>query len=608
MNNFKFTFLACVAALLMPIAAFCAPATATDGNLCGTDHLGRKLPEAGSVPAKRAGKTVGLFYYLWHGQHGTEGPYDVSKILEKDPDALAHPQSPLWPNPDHAPMLHWGEPLFGYYLSEDEWVLRRHVQMFIDAGIDVLFFDVTNGFSYRPVYMKLFKILAELKAQGFNVPKFAFYLAPGRRGSGTCTLSDLWQDLYSHGYFSDLYFRWNGKPLIICHDDRPMKREIRDFFTFRRPTWRTPDEPNTWYWEGNSKPRVARDEFGNPEEIPVSVSCAGSPYGYSVGVSEAYFGEKVLSRSFTYAKGGLDTRKNASHYGLFFEEQIQTALKEDPPVAFVTQFNEWLVPFLTKKTNTLYTMKHEILLQDEYDIENSRDIEPMRGGYMDAYYFQLISFVRRFKGLDAPAVATAKVGGDFGADFAEWEKISPQYIEPVGDTSPRFFKGYDACGIYENKTGRNEFAKLKLAISDKKLFAYAKTSRPVTPREGQNWMTLYLKVRNNPELGWNGYQFAVNRTNKDASKAYVEKYDATKGWVKIGEAKIKCEGTNFALEIDRKTLGISDDSSVRIEFKWADNIKSTDIMDFYIDGDAAPRGRLNYYFEYRPENTEPIAE
>ena len=115
-------------------------------NLSAKDHLGRALPTYEEVGDAKKDKIVGLFYYLWHGYHGTQGPYDVTKILEKQPDAMYHPESPVWPSPEHTPMLHWGEPLFGYYLSCDPWVLRRHVQMFIDAGIDVLFFDVTNGY------------------------------------------------------------------------------------------------------------------------------------------------------------------------------------------------------------------------------------------------------------------------------------------------------------------------------------------------------------------------------------------------------------------------------------------------------------------------------
>ena len=114
-------------------------------------------------------------------------------------------------------------------------------------------------------------------------------------------------------------------------------------------------------------------------------------------------------------------------------------------------------------------------------------------------------------------------------------------------------------------------------------------------------MTLFVKVRANPDKGWNGYQFAINRENADANTAFVEKYENGK-WEKIGKAQMKCEGKNLVLSVDRKTLGIENDADAKLEFKWADNIASDDIMDFYVNGDAAPRGRLNYLFEYRPES------
>jgi hypothetical protein len=41
------------------------------------------------------GRQVGLFYFLWLGEHGRKGPYDVTKILEADPDAGQKPDSPL---------------------------------------------------------------------------------------------------------------------------------------------------------------------------------------------------------------------------------------------------------------------------------------------------------------------------------------------------------------------------------------------------------------------------------------------------------------------------------------------------------------------------------
>lgn len=48
----------------------------------------------GSV-APRKERKVGLFYFLWLGEHGRKGPYDVTKIFEADPDAGQKPDSPL---------------------------------------------------------------------------------------------------------------------------------------------------------------------------------------------------------------------------------------------------------------------------------------------------------------------------------------------------------------------------------------------------------------------------------------------------------------------------------------------------------------------------------
>lgn len=45
----------------------------------------------------------------------------------------------------------WGEPLYGYYNSLDPWVIRRHVELFISAGIDCLVFDATNAHCYFSV-------------------------------------------------------------------------------------------------------------------------------------------------------------------------------------------------------------------------------------------------------------------------------------------------------------------------------------------------------------------------------------------------------------------------------------------------------------------------
>jgi hypothetical protein len=130
-----------------------------------TDQLGRNLPSVREAGLPRKDKTVGLFYYIWHGIHGYDvhkdppasdpgqgvrlpdpvvdirSPLDISKILK----------APLGQRPwgDINQWHHWGKSIFGYYTANDEWVIRRQARMFADAGIDVVIFDTTNGYHYR---------------------------------------------------------------------------------------------------------------------------------------------------------------------------------------------------------------------------------------------------------------------------------------------------------------------------------------------------------------------------------------------------------------------------------------------------------------------------
>ena len=40
-----------------------------------------------------------------------------------------------------------------------------------------------------------------------------------------------------------------------------------------------------------------------------------------------------------------------------------------------------------------------VMFVDEFDQEHSRDIEPMKGGHGDNYYYQMVDYIRRYKGL-----------------------------------------------------------------------------------------------------------------------------------------------------------------------------------------------------------------
>ena len=135
------------------------------------DDLGRNLPPAVGL---RPDRKVGLFYFLWCGEPGCDGrPLDITKLLASDPQAGYHPDSEVWGG--YAVYHHWGEPLYGYYHSRDEWVMRRHVEMLTRAGIDFLIFDTTNAAIYEENAKQLMRLIHEARLAGLDTPQIVFY-------------------------------------------------------------------------------------------------------------------------------------------------------------------------------------------------------------------------------------------------------------------------------------------------------------------------------------------------------------------------------------------------------------------------------------------------
>ena len=127
---------------------------------CCTDS-GRTLPGYAEVGPKQTNKYVGMFYFLWHGAHGT-ALYDNTKLL------AANPSNPQYGSPG---TFHWwGEPEAGYYLATDPWVIRRNASMLVDAGVDVIFFDVTNAATYKTEYTALANTYQQIRSEGGKTP------------------------------------------------------------------------------------------------------------------------------------------------------------------------------------------------------------------------------------------------------------------------------------------------------------------------------------------------------------------------------------------------------------------------------------------------------
>ncbi|MCH5718984.1 hypothetical protein [Niabella hibiscisoli] len=223
-------------------------------NVVGVDQYGRTFGPVSSVNAK---KQVGLFFWLWIGQPQASNIYDASKILAL-PNGLKlltdfqSQDEAISPN---GQAHFWGEPIWGYYNSEDEWVLRKQVEMLTIADIDFIYFDATNAFIYKNVFMKLLAIIDEYQKNGFNPPKAAFYT----HSRSFQTTREIYRELYQPGLFANTWYRVNGKPMIIAYtnpqDDLNEARyrgdqdytpgvlsaDILSFFHFYRPQW--PGDP-----------------------------------------------------------------------------------------------------------------------------------------------------------------------------------------------------------------------------------------------------------------------------------------------------------------------------------------------------------------------------
>lgn len=564
------------------------------GYLTATDDLGRSLPQYGEVQPLRTDRYVGIFYLLWLGQHGTVGPYNISHIIEDHPEAVHDVNHPAW-GPLGA-MHHWGKPLFDYYFSDDPWVLRRDAQMLANAQVDFLVLDQTNGFPYLDSMHQLLEVFDDVRQQGWKVPQFVFYT---RAGSGNVITAD-YNEFYKPGLYPELWFQWDGKPLIIGEPDQ-VSQEIQDFFTFRLDQWpNEPQKPLGFPWISFEKPQQVFYVDGEPEIVPV----AGAVHNNFPFSDQPFYGYgNNWSRSFH--DGALDNSPDAWKWGYQHNEQWQRALEVDPKIVMVLEWNEWVAQRSTGQfagfDNAPRPADRPVFFVDHATTEFSRDLAPMSGGFHDNYYLQLVSFIRQYKGVGPQARPSGPQSINIAGAFSQWDNVGPTYRGFVGDAQPRSHPGFGDITL-TNDTGRNDFEIAKVARDAKNIYFYVRTAAPITGQDSEkNWMTLLLNVDGDPNTGWEGYEFAVNRIRSDANNTIVESSQAGWYWNQIGEVPYQVSGNELHLAVPRSMLGAHAHGQLNIQFKWYDNMQvDGDVMDLYVNGDTAPYGRFSFVYTDDP--------
>lgn len=558
-------------------------------NITATDGLNRILPSWEEVGDPREKKYVGLFYWTWHTQqsnYGNRTAYDVTKILNEHPDAIDNFQHPAWPK--DANSYFWGEPLYGYYINTDRWVLRKHAELLALAGVDVIIFDCTNGnYTWKESYMVLCEVFSEAREDGVNTPQIAFLLAFNPTQGSKEAIEEIYNDLYKPAKYKDLFFMWKGKPLIMAYPDN-LSDEIKNYFTFRpgQPTYNSgPKQDDQWGWlEIYPQHGYAQRSTGY-EQVPVGVA---QNWSAERGLT-AMNAPNSFGRSYTNHSGQIEGAGAVNH-GHNFQEQWERALELDPQFIFVTGWNEWIAG-----RYEMWQQQYNAF-PDEFSQEKSRDIEPMKGGHGDSYYYQLAANIRRFKGIENIELSNGDLTVNIDGNMNEWEIVKPVYYTPRGNTLHRDHPGWGGIQFI-NTSGRNDFISSRVTQDSENIYFLIETAENITSSDGSNWMWLLLDTDRDRETGWEGYDFILNRINPTETAITIERNLGDWKWEKSGVANYKISGNKMEILIPRSALSLKD-KKLNFEFKWTDNIQEVgDIMDFYLSGDTAPAGRFNFIYK-----------
>ena len=579
------------------------------------DGLGRILPENGQVGGPRE-RFVGMFFWTWHNRY--DSPHDavnmawetpnrgartlnMQDVMDRHPEAKNDYDHPAWQGMGSGNGLgsgHWNEPVYGYYYSDDPWVLRRQAELLANAGVDAVIFDNTNGVdTWEKGYMALGRAFEKAKKDGVRVPGMAFLLPlhypydPANAEKNRRQLRELYEKVYRIGLFRDIWFYWKGRPLVMGYPDAldpndPVEKEILDFFTFRpcQPSYYLGQtRKDMWGWLAVYPQSVYANADGTPEEITVGVAqntnarCAQER---QVSVMNGY---DIFGRSYT--SRGFDPSPDASLRGANFQEQWDRALAVDPEFVFVTGWNEWIAGHRRVRCGVANGFS------DEFDDEHSRDCEPSLGRLKDHYYCQLCANIRRFKGVrSAPSPAGPT---SLGLDSApeEWERLGTAYEDYQKDLSPRRAQGYE---YYESDTGRNGICLCRVSHDGENVYFEAVCQGPLSDPGGEAWMRLLIRTGQAGPT-WEGFSYIVNRVSP-GEKALLEKSLGGWSWRAAGACEYRLAGNRLVIAVPRHLIG-ADMPMFRLWFKWCDNCPlDGDVMSLYTRGDASPGGRFTFSY------------
>ena len=563
------------------------------------------------------GNVVGIFYFLWLSQASVTTNVDsyiedgnVEAVLTGDEVGMA------------PAFTYWGEPMYGFYQVEDEWVVRKHVELFINAGLDFICFDCTNNDFYQAAAKAVLDVLLEYAEMGYDVPRAMFMT----NSDSTLMTENIYNAFYRRDTYDAVWFYGNGDKPWIISSYAGSDANILDRFYFKPAQWpnRSYNEngfpwiswhyPQETYTDRENDYTIMSVSVSQHTGIGGSLSDAGvtginfsisglfAPYNYDMlsDSLKARVSSETATKYYNYNWGrGYSHETGSNDYdsalaNVNFEEQWDSALQnEDVNLVFVTGWNEWIAQKQSK--DPLLGSSYGYFV-DTFSTEFSRDIEMMNGGYLDNCYLQLVANIREYKGVgygtQVTRNATVAKGTDL-FDLSNWS-AAPVYKDLVGETEPRAALGAGG-NYYTNDTGRNDIQEVRVASDEEYVYFLVAAAEDITAKEAADtrWMNVFIGIEG-AEGGWNGLQYVVNRS-LDGTTASLDKIE-NGAYASVGTAATVVSGRYMLVQVAKRSLGIEGDE-FGIVFKVTDNLqKDFDVTDLYTNGDAAPIGRINYSY------------
>ncbi len=596
------------------------------------DDLNRSTATESSL---KTDKYVGVFYFMCHDGILTREPMlDTTKLyMTGGVELIQNTYSQ-----QAGSGVYWAEPYFGYYKNSDEWILRKHANMLSAAGVDFIYLDLSNNVFYLDDVKRLFDTWLAMRAEGQTTPQISLMFGdvPYYMLNGLYTMYD---EIYCNEAYQSLLFQYEGKPLVFGNSDhiKPnvigypkwtsdmqtynqfielvnADESVKTFFNERyetilseltiRKCWAYKNANHNGYWDYlqylNQTPGT--NSSGAVEQITVSLGIdAHRGLGRSLTEVKSFGSDEMASYN---SLGQYGFGLNTTAQGLLFQKQFENALQSEAKIMMITGWNEWVAGIQRAGENqvTGQTPSSGWTLIDQFSPEYSRDAEPMKlrdgYGFGDNYYYQMVSYIRQFKGI--AAVPSTVNGGAIhmagGSIDLQWEGINPTFTDGVNDTALRSEYSISADQLYVNNTARNDIAYAKITQDADSVYFYAKTAGQLINVDDEGWMNLFIDIDCDPATGWEGYDIRINRA-RTATTASVERFvDGQWAFETMGNAEMVLGDCSVTFKVARSVLGIGTEA-VSFNFKWADNsVTDGDIMKFMELGDAAPDDR--FYFSY----------